>query len=193
MVLTKILLCRAMIIKDIPNMLTIGRVSVLPIFILSFYLDDANSRLITFAIFVLASITDYFDGYLARILKAKSALGMVLDPIADKLLVACSLMMLVHLDRAPIIPSILILCREIIVSGLREFLAEFKVSLPVTKLAKAKTFLQLFAIALLLLDGNRAGYVDFLGSGMLWFAASITLITGYAYCKEGYRYLITQE
>lgn len=109
------------------------------------------------------------------------------DPIADKLLVGAALMMLVHLDRAPVIPAILILCREIVVSGLREYLAEFKISVPVSKLAKIKTAIQMIAIIILLLGEKVIGLpgMDILGAFSLWIAATLTLVTGYAYLKVG--------
>jgi cardiolipin synthase len=176
---------------DLPNILTLLRVLVLPFFVLAFYLEDTLAHYVTFSIFVLASITDYFDGLLARHLKAYSNFGMVLDPIADKLLVACGLMMLVHFDRAPIIPAILIMCREITVSGLREYLAEFKVSIPVSKIAKVKTATQMVAIAILLLGENASGipWLDSIGIVFIWLAAALTLFTGYAYVKQGFIFL----
>lgn len=181
-----------MALENIPNVLTIVRVLILPFFVMAFYLEGTLSDYVTFAIFVIASITDYLDGLLARVLKASSNFGMVLDPIADKLIVACALMMLVHFDRAPIIPSLLILSREIIVSGLREYLAEFKVSIPVSKIAKAKTALQLLAISILLLGERASGILglDAIGYSLLWFAALLTAYTGYAYMKEGMKFLI---
>lgn len=184
-----------MALESLPNFLTVLRIGLLPFFVLAFYFEGNLSNYVTFAIFVGASITDYFDGLLARILKASSNFGMVLDPIADKLIVACALMMLVHFDRAPVIPAVLILCREIVVSGLREYLAEFKVSIPVSKIAKAKTALQLLAISILLLgeDASQIRDLDLIGHAILWFAAALTLFTGYAYMKEGFKFLIQSD
>lgn len=179
-------------IKEIPNFLTLSRIFLIPVVVLSFYLEGKLANYIAASIFIFASITDFFDGYLARVLKAQSNFGRMLDPIADKLLVASTLMMLVHFDRAPVIPTIAILCREILVSGLREYLAELKVSLPVSKLGKVKTAMQMVAIIILLL-GNKIlpiPYIDTIGEVVLWGAAILTLITGYIYWKERLKYIV---
>lgn len=178
--------------KALPNFLTIIRIGLIPILIMSFYLEGNIGNWVAASIFTFASITDYFDGFLARTFNAYSDFGRVLDPIADKLLVAATLMMLVHLEKAPIIPAILILCREILVSGLREYLAEFKVSIPVTNLAKFKTVIQFIAIIILILGDKGGGlsYITLIGQIAIWIAAALTLITGYAYCKEGFNKLI---
>lgn len=179
------------VIRDLPNILTITRVVLIPILIAGFYIapyvNGNAAHWLVAGIFTFACITDYFDGILARKFNAQSSFGRVLDPIADKLLVASTLMMLVHFDRAPIIPSILILCREITVSGLREYLAEFKVSIPVSNLAKAKTTIQFIAIIILILGQPVLGlkYIDTIGAISLYIAALLTLVTGYAYLKEG--------
>lgn len=178
------------IIKDIPNALTLFRIILIPILVTAFYFDGIVAHWVTAIIFIFASITDYIDGLIARRFNAHSNFGRIFDPIADKLLVASTLMMLVHYDRAPLLPCILILCREITVSGLREYLAEFKVSIPVSGLAKAKTAIQMIAIIILLL-GEEAlpiPYLDAFGIGALWFAAGLTLFTGYAYLREGLKY-----
>ena len=173
--------------KNIPNYLTIFRIALIPILVLSFYFDGIISHWTGAIIFIFASITDYFDGFFARKFNAHSSFGKMFDPIADKLLVAAALVMLVHMDRAPVIPAILILCREITVSGLREYLAEFKISIPVSNLAKAKTAIQMIAIIILLLGNRVLGFenIELLGVIALWIAALLTLITGYAYLKEG--------
>ncbi|MBA8666695.1 CDP-diacylglycerol--glycerol-3-phosphate 3-phosphatidyltransferase [Candidatus Jidaibacter acanthamoebae] len=178
-------------LKELPNFLTVLRILLIPVLVLSFYLEGKLSHYIAASIFIFASITDFFDGYLARVLKAQSNFGKMLDPIADKLLVASTLMMLVHFGHAPVIPTIAILCREILVSGLREYLAEFKVSIPVSKLGKVKTAVQMAAIIILLL-GNKVlpiPYLDRIGEIALWVAAVLTLITGYAYWKERFKYI----
>lgn len=160
-------------------------------------------HLVAAGLFLIASVTDYFDGYLARILKAQSSLGRFLDPIADKLLVASAILMLTHVDSISgmqIIPALLILCREILVSGLREFLAEINVSMPVTALAKFKTAVQMAAIFLLLLgvEGPSIEGVEqltsthltvLLGKFFLWVAAILTTLTGYIYLKAGLKYM----
>ena len=172
--------------KQIPNILTYSRILIIPVIVLVFlYCNQPLANFLSAMLFLYASITDFFDGYLARAWHAHSNLGKFLDPIADKLLIATCLMLLVNADRAPILPSIAILCREILVSGLREFLADLRISVPVSTLAKYKTATQMVAIFLLLLAGNsqQAGNI------LLWMAALLTLITGYAYLKTGLKYL----
>jgi CDP-diacylglycerol--glycerol-3-phosphate 3-phosphatidyltransferase len=179
------------VLRDLPNFLTLLRVLLIPVLVVSFYLEGNLAHYIATSIFIFASITDYFDGYLARVLEAQSSFGRMLDPIADKLLVASTLMMLIHFGQAPIIPSIAILCREILVSGLREYLAELKVSIPVSNLGKVKTGFQMSSIIILLL-GNEVipiPYIGYFGEFLLWIAATLTLITGYAYCKEGFKHI----
>ena len=174
-------------IKNIPNFLTLFRIALIPILVTAFYFDGLVAHWVTAIIFTFASVTDYVDGLIARRFNAHSNFGRMFDPIADKLLVASALMMLVHLNRAPVLPCILILCREITVSGLREYLAEFKVSIPVSGLAKFKTAIQMIAIIILLL-GKKAlplPYLYTIGEYALWFAAGLTLFTGYAYLKKG--------
>lgn len=185
--------------KNLPNILTISRIIIIPILIASFYIEGKLYHYVAAGLFLLASVTDYFDGYLARSLNAVSPFGRFLDPIADKLLVAAAIIMLVHFDdigKYDVIPAIAILSREIMVSGLREFLAEIRVSLPVTTLAKIKTGVQMTAIFLLLLgtEGPNIAEVqtvteitltELLGRILLWVAAMLTLITGYAYLKSG--------
>lgn len=165
------------------------RVALIPVLILAFHVDGNAGRWLAAFIFTFASITDYFDGMLARKLNAYSSFGRVLDPIADKLLVASTLVMLVHEKSAPILPAILILCREITVSGLREYLAEFKVSIPVSALAKIKTAVQFIAIIILIL-ADTLKMPSYIGEFAIWSAALLTLITGYAYCKEGFKKLL---
>lgn len=189
-------------IKDIPNMLTISRIVIIPIMVASFYLEGRLYHWVAASLFLIASLTDFFDGYLARTLEAHSALGRMLDPIADKLLVAAAIIMLVHFDYITswdILPALAILGREILVSGLREFLANTNVSLPVTALSKIKTAAQMTAIFLLLLGVEGPSFsevetiakitlTELLGSVLLWVAALLTLITGYAYLKAGLKY-----
>jgi cardiolipin synthase len=174
-------------IYSLPNILTYVRIALIPVVVAAFYMDGRTSHLVASGLFLVASITDYLDGWLARLWQQESSLGRFLDPIADKLLVAAALMMLVHFERADVIPAILILCREIMVSGLREFLAEIKVSVPVSRLAKVKTGVQMTAIFLLLLGAKGSGFhiVETLGSIALWIAAVLTVVTGYAYLKAG--------
>jgi len=178
--------------KQLPNILTYSRILVIPAIIPVFlYMDGGVSRWLCSTLFLYAGITDFFDGYLARAWHAHSKLGRFLDPIADKLLVATALMLLVGAGRADILPALAILCREILVSGLREFLADLRISVPVSTLAKYKTTAQMVAIYLLLL-GKSAPLglpAEFLGNMLLWAAAILTLVTGYAYLKTGLKHL----
>ncbi len=145
-------------------------------------------------IFVCACITDYFDGYFARAWDQASHLGRLLDPIADKLLVASTLLSLVSLDRIEgltLIPALVILCREIFVSGLREFLAELRKVLPVSYLAKWKTVMQMTALTFLLTGDTQVFQVHLhqVGILLLWVAAILTVVTGMEYLKTGLRHI----
>ena len=163
-------------LTDAPNLLTVGRVLAVPALVAAFYLPGDVGMWTTCVIFSLAAITDFFDGYLARSWSMQSSFGRMLDPIADKLLVGAAILMLVHFDRAPILPSLVILCREIIVSGLREFLAELRVGLPVSRLAKWKTGVQMTALGFLM-AGTAAPwwtFADQIGWYGLWLAAGLT-------------------
>ncbi|WP_336486173.1 CDP-diacylglycerol--glycerol-3-phosphate 3-phosphatidyltransferase [Methylobacterium nigriterrae] len=179
------------------NCLTYGRLAAVPVVAgLLFWPDEVGARLAAFAIFALAGITDYLDGYVARTYAQSSALGRMLDPIADKLLVSACLLMLAA-DRTIAGPSlwaaIVILCREVLVSGLREYLAELKVSVPVSRIAKWKTTVQLVAIGFLVagpagetvLPGTVA-----IGIVLLWIAAALTLWTGWDYMRAGIKHVI---
>jgi cardiolipin synthase (CMP-forming) len=176
-----------------PNLLTAARILAIPAMLAAFYMPGRFGQLATCVIFALAAITDYFDGYLARSWSMQSPLGRMMDPIADKLLVGAAILMLVHFDRAPILPALIILCREILVSGLREFLAEVRVGLPVSRLAKWKTGVQMTAIAFLL-AGTAAPwwlFADQIGWYGLWLAAGLTVITGLDYLYVGLRHSTT--
>ena len=178
----------------IPNILTIGRIILVPIFIATFYLPGAMGDWIPFFVFVLASFTDFLDGLLARLYKEESKLGELLDPVADKIIVASALVLLVMdstIESYEVIAAIIIMIREILISGLREFLAKVRVSVPVTKLAKFKTFIQMFAIATLLTgeSGNKIlNFGDYnahsIGIVLLWLAAFLTIYTGYDYVRK---------
>ncbi len=174
--------------KQLPNILTYSRILVIPLLVLVFYIGTTTADLVCAMLFLYASITDFFDGYLARAWHAHSNLGKFLDPIADKLLIATCLMLLVGSHRAAILPSLAILCREILVSGLREFLADLRISVPVSTLAKYKTAAQMVAIFLLLL-GPGFPMLQTLGDILLWAAALLTLVTGYAYLRTGLKHL----
>lgn len=177
--------------KQVPNFLTYSRIAVIPVFMLMFWWEHSLSHWIATGIFLYASITDFLDGYFARAWKATSSLGRFLDPIADKLLVATALLLLVKEHRVDVIPAIAIVCREILVSGLREFLAELRISVPVSQLAKFKTSAQLVAITLLLIAPALPVWTSAqtVGDVLLWIAAALTLLTGYIYLKTGISHL----
>jgi len=179
----------------IPNILTIGRIVIVPIFILTFYLPGALGDWMPFLVFLLASFTDFLDGLLARLYKEESKLGELLDPIADKIIVATALVLLVMnntINNYEVIAAIIILTREILISGLREFLAKVQVTMPVCSLAKFKTFIQMFAISTLLTGESGNKLINFgdynahsIGIILLWLSAFFTLYTGYDYVKKG--------
>ena len=187
----------------IPNILTIGRIIIVPIFILTFFLPGFFGDLIPFFLFVLASFTDYLDGLLARIFKEESKLGELLDPIADKILVSTALLLLIMngtIKNLEVIAAIIIITREIIISGLREFLAKGSISMPVTSLSKLKAFIQMFAISVLLTGdfGNKIlNFQDYnaqtIGIIFLWLSAALTLFTGYEYMRKGIDHAISED
>ncbi|EAL58732.1 CDP-diacylglycerol-glycerol-3-phosphate 3-phosphatidyltransferase [Wolbachia endosymbiont of Drosophila ananassae] len=175
-----------MLKKNVPNLLTISRALAVPAIILSFYIENKYAGLITISIFVFACITDFFDGYLARAWKVQSKFGKLFDPIADKLIVVSTIIMLVYKQKIndfTIVPSIIIICREILVSGLREFLIATNVSLPVSKAGKIKTFLQMVAVVALIM--NDYYMIQYTGAICLWVAAIITMWSGYNYILAG--------
>jgi cardiolipin synthase len=182
---------------SLPNVLTYLRIAAVPAFVACLtLLEGSTGRTMAFCFFVGACITDWLDGYLARIWSQQSALGRMLDPIADKLLVGTALLMLVHdntIDSVSIWAAVIVLCREILVSGLREYLAELNVKIRVTLLAKWKTTVQMVAIAILLIGPTLAPYqaeMYRLGIGFLWVAALLTLWTGYDYLKAAIHHAV---
>lgn len=178
--------------KDIPNYLTYFRIVIIPLLVAAFYMpQDAWSYYICAGLFLVACVTDWLDGYTARLWNVQSNVGRFLDPIADKLLVATALILLVASERADALPAIAIMCREILVSGLREFLAETRVSVPVSNLAKWKTGVQMIAIFLLLWGVGAPHWLPaaVIGEWLLWLAAALTLVTGYAYVKVGWKHM----
>ena len=187
----------------IPNYLTIGRIIIVPIFVISFYLPGFYGDVIPFSLFIVASFTDFLDGLLARMFKEESKLGELLDPIADKIIVAAALILLVMngtIKNYEVIAAIIILTREILISGLREFLAIGRIKLPVSNLAKYKTFLQMFSISILLTGetGNKIiNFQDYnaqtIGIILLWLSAFLTLYTGYEYLKKGIDHAISED
>jgi len=190
-------------LKKIPNILTIGRIIIVPFFVLAFYLPGFYGDLTACVLFVIASFTDFLDGMLARMMEEESKLGELLDPIADKIIVATALILLVMsgtIKHYEVIAAIIILTREILISGLREFLARGQIKLPVTNLAKLKTFLQMVAIALLLTGetGNRIfNFQDYnaqtIGIILLWLSAFLTLYTGYEYLRKGIDHAMSED
>jgi len=187
----------------IPNILTIGRIIIVPIFVLTFFLPGFFGDLIPFFLFILASFTDYLDGLLARVFKEESKLGELLDPIADKILVSTALLLLIMngtIKNLEVIAAIIIITREIIISGLREFLAKGSISMPVTSLSKLKAFIQMFAISVLLTGdfGNKIfNFQDYnaqtIGIILLWLSAALTLYTGYGYIVKGIDHALSED
>jgi len=187
----------------IPNILTIGRIIIVPFFVISFFLPGFYGEIIPFLLFILASFTDFLDGLLARLYKEESKLGELLDPIADKIIVSAALILLVMngtIQNYEVIAAIIILTREILISGLREFLADVQVKIPVSSLAKSKTFIQMFSIAILLTGeaGNKIiNFEDYnaqtVGIILLWLSAFLTLYTGYGYVRKGIEHVISED
>ena len=185
---------------SLPNLLTLSRLFAVPILVFLLWRPAPLDYAITFVLYCIVGITDYFDGYLARAQGRISRLGQFLDPIADKIMVAAVLVMLISSRKANplpeiaglhIVPGLVILLREIIVSGLREFLAELRVSIPVSALAKWKTAFQMIALGALILGGAipQAPWVHLVGIFSLWVAAALTLVTGWDYLRIGIRHM----
>ena len=184
----------------LPNILTLSRIVAMPVMVLLLWHPSPWDYALAFGLYVLVAITDYFDGYLARAKGQISRLGQFLDPIADKIMIAAVLMMLISSRKANpvpeiaglhIIPALVILLREIIVSGLREFLAPLNISVPVSRLAKWKTAFQLISLGALILGGAVPAqeWVHMVGIFSLWLAAALTLVTGYDYLRTGLKHL----
>jgi len=187
---------------NLPNILTYGRIVAVPLVVAClFWPKDDWVRWTALGIYAVAGITDFFDGYLARMWEQQSSMGRILDPIADKLLVGAVLIMLVHtgdIRSYSVWAAIVILCREMLVSGLREFLAEVRVSVPVSQLAKWKTTAQIVALGFLIAGtaGDHvlpAGWTHTIGLVLLWLAAILTLVTGYDYFKAGIRHVLSED
>lgn len=193
----------------LPNALTVLRIVLVPVFVIAFVIPGDAARLVAFGVFVIAGVSDWLDGFAARKLKAGSDFGRMLDPIADKVLVAVALMMLVAegtftqikpngmLSILKLVPALIILSREILVSGLREFLAGTRVSVPVTAVAKFKTAVQMVAIGAMILTPLADVYLpattsftySFVAYLMLWVAAALTVYTGVIYFRSGMAHL----
>tara|TARA_B100002051_G_C16492678_1_gene513724 strand:- start:1 stop:543 length:543 start_codon:yes stop_codon:yes gene_type:complete len=178
---------------NLSNLLTLIRVAVIPIIVLCIYLKSPFFGWTAFILFCLASITDYFDGYLARLRNEITNFGTFLDPIADKLLVAAVILILTSkgvIADWETIPALIILLREITVSGLREYLASIKISIPVSRIAKLKTMLQLSSLALLILSESITNLfvIIYLGKIFLWIAGLLTLYTAYDYIRASIKH-----
>jgi len=185
---------------NLPNVLTLSRIAAIPLVVACFWLDGWIGRdganWAAAILFAIASITDYFDGWLARRWQQISKLGRFLDPIADKLLVAAVLMMMCGFDTlrgVHVLAALIILCREVLVSGLREFLAELRVGMPVSKLAKWKTAIQMVALTVLLVGHAGPPWTMTAGLVLLWAAAGLTLITGYDYLRSALAHMTEPE
>ncbi len=185
-------------ITSLPNLLTLSRIGVIPAIVALFWIDGDVTRWVMLGLYTFACLTDFFDGYAARSMGTISNFGKFLDPVADKVLVAAVILMLVAFDRVTghsILAGLVILCREMLVSGLREFLADIKVGVPVSKLAKWKTMIQMIAIGFLIVGdtGPDDLPVRLIGEVGLWLAAGLTLITGYDYLRSGLRHIERAE
>lgn len=181
---------------NLPNILTMSRIVVIPVLVASFFMEQPLGSHIAFITFGLAGITDFFDGYLARATGSVSKIGQFLDPIADKLMVGAVIIMLVFagwVNGIHVIAAVIIMCRELLVSGLREFLAGIQVSVPVTMLAKWKTTVQMLALGSLVWSKGAIAFsipAQEIGIVALWIAAVLTLYTGLDYLRVGLKHMV---
>ena len=184
---------------NIANILTMSRIASIPLIAALLFFEQPAFRWIAFALFAIACITDFFDGYIARRMAQGSALGRFLDPIAVKLVGAAILIVMTahgQIRGWVVLPALIILCREILVSGLREYLAELKVRLPVSFLAKWKTTMQMVAMGFLIVGEGAvppSWQVQFIGEALLWVAAALTLLTGYDYLRVGLKHMTEDD
>lgn len=181
-------------IVTIPNILTLGRIACIPFFVLTFFVQSLAGKFIGLILFILASLTDYVDGYVARKFRQTSRFGSFLDPIADKLLITVTLLMLAgtgSIRSFNLIPAALIICRELIISGLREFLAAMGLELPVLKLAKYKTMVQMIALTCFLLYSlfTFSNFLFFSGTILLWLAGLLALVTAVSYLASAMSFI----
>ncbi len=181
-------------IYTIPNIITFIRIFLIPIILYLLFSENPNIVLIAGLLFIISSVSDYFDGYLARTLNQSSKLGTLLDPIADKLLIASVIVVLVDtgvISNIHVVPAIIILLREIAISGLREFLAKLNTDMPVSKLAKYKTTFQMVSLSILIISlGFELNDLLWnIGLITLWIAAIITLLSGYNYMVKGLKHI----
>ena len=183
---------------NLPNVLTFSRIAAIPVLLVLFMIPGDIGRWLACTVFTIAAVTDYFDGYIARTWNQLSELGRCLDPIADKLLVAAVLLLLAFFNSPGIpflLPALVILCREVLVSGLREYLAQAKVRLPVSRLAKWKTAIQMVAIGFLIVTDSGPAWLPTTEIGLtgIWIAAILTLVTGYDYLAASLKYMDKPE
>lgn len=174
---------------NLPNVLTISRILLIPIVFATMYIDYPYIHWLACVVFVIAAVTDLLDGWVARSMNQVSSYGRLLDTIADKLLVTATILMLASTARISsigMIPAVVIVCREIMVSGLHGFLAKYNIELKVTKLAKWKAVIQMIALPVLIVGNDEVTGIDFSGLGevILWLAGVLTVITGYDYLEK---------
>ncbi len=182
-----------MISHNIPNILTLSRVLSIPLIIASFYFEDKKLANITGGfLFLFASITDFLDGFLARKYHLETKFGVIFDPISDKVLVACALLMLVKFNKADTIPCILIISREFIISGIREYLVKETIQIPVSFLGKVKTFTQMVALFALIIGTTGSGiqFIDQVGNILLWISAILSVYSAIVYLRTYAKYII---
>ena len=177
-------------LTNLPNLLTLARIVLIPLIVAAFFAPGDAAHWLALGLFAIAGATDYFDGRIARARNQQTAFGRFLDPVADKLLVAAVVLMMVAQGWIAgwlVLPALVILLREILISGLREFLAGMSVDVPVSRLAKWKTAVQFLALALLLVGGAGGTALGELAAAALWIAAGFTLLTGFDYLRAGLR------
>jgi len=183
--------------KSLANKLTLSRIFLIPAILILLVLPFGWAAWVALTLFIIAGITDFFDGYLARRENQVTKIGQFLDPIADKLLVSAVLLLLVYnrkIDGLTVLPAVIILLREVAVSGLREFLADLRVSVPVSQLAKWKTTIQLVALGFLIVGTQNAPDwipATLIGDILLWAAGVLTVMTGYDYWRASEKHLIS--
>lgn len=179
-------------LTNLPNLLTLARIVLIPLIVAAFFAPGDAAHWLALGLFAIAGATDYFDGRIARARNQQTAFGRFLDPVADKLLVAAVVLMMVAQGWIAgwlVLPALVILLREILISGLREFLAGMSVDVPVSRLAKWKTAVQFLALALLLVGGAGGTALGELAAAALWIAAGFTLLTGFDYLRAGMRHI----
>ena len=184
-------------LTSLPNLLTLSRIMVIPPIVALFFIEGEMARWVTLGLYAAACVTDFFDGYIARSMGQISKLGRFLDPVADKLLVASVIFMLVATGRISglvVLPALIILIREILVSGLREHLASISVGVPVSRLAKWKTMIQMFSLGFLIVHDASPAWIPavWIGETGVWIAALLTLTTGYDYLRAGLNHLTAE-